>query len=180
MRTKYEAENGDFSNAAHLAARRLIYPKVLNCDRNELDFEDILFDMCERDRILDGKLGIDRIVKCKIKDLRFPLSITVQERFRRPEYAKYKDITITEFNHATEQPSELYKITAGLFLYGYYDELQDIFLDYIVINTTGLLLALARNELNYERRRNKKGQDFLTFTFDDLRNAGVVIDKLIF
>ena len=160
MRTKYEAENGDFSNTAHLAARRLIYPKVLNCDRNELDFEDILFDMSERDRILDGKLGIDRIVKCKIKDLRFPLSITVQERFRRPEYAKYKDITITEFNHATEQPSELYKITAGLFLYGYYDELQDIFLDYIVINTTGLLLALARNELNYERRRNKKDRIF--------------------
>jgi hypothetical protein len=54
--------------------------------------------------------------------LRAPLGFTIQERFRRPRYAEFQDLTLTEWNGNSNLPSELYKIRAGMFLYGYYSE----------------------------------------------------------
>ncbi|MFW6024811.1 MAG: hypothetical protein ACOCRX_00570, partial [Candidatus Woesearchaeota archaeon] len=89
-----------------------------------------------------------------------------------------KDITVTEWNNASNQPSELYKITAGVFLYGYYDEIDSRFIDAIAIDTNLFLYKLTVNAIKYRKRRNRKQQDFLAFTFDDLEQAGVVLFRL--
>ena len=173
-RTLYEQDNADFSNRAHMRARDVLYPRIFNVRRERLEFEDTLLAQSDRAAILDGEMGVDRIVRVTIHNLPAPLVFTVQERFRRPEFAKYQDLTVTEWNHASNLPSELYKINAGLFVYGYFDERSGRFPDAIVIGVTEMLLALAQGRLRYERRRNKKQQSFLALRFEDMEKAGIV------
>jgi hypothetical protein len=173
-RTEYTPENGEFSNKSHRAARALLYPRLFGVPMESLSFEDTLLKDSERGRILDGEMGVDRIVRVAVQQLHGPLVFTVQERFRRPEHAGWRDLTITEWNHASNMPSELYKINAGLFLYGYYDEARNHFLDAIVVSVTDLLLAVTRSNITYTSNRNKKRQTFLGFKFDDMAKAGIV------
>lgn len=177
-RTPYEQANADFSNRAHLRARDVLYPRIFNARRERLEFEDTLLAQSDRAAILDGEMGVDRIVRVTVHNLPAPLVFTVQERFRRPEFAKYQDLTITEWNHASNLPSELYKINAGLFVYGYFDEDREDFLDAVAIGVTDMLLAIATRRLRYERRWNKKMQTFLTIRFEDMEEAGIVRYRL--
>jgi hypothetical protein len=177
-RTLYEQDNADFSNRAHMRARDVLYPRIFNVRRERLQFEDTLLAQSDRAKILDGEMGVDRIVRVTIHNLPAPLMFTVQERFRRPEFAKYQDMTVTEWNHASNLPSELYKINAGLFLYGYFDERTSVFVDAIAIGVTDMLLAIATRRLRYNRRWNKKRQTFLTLRFDDMERAGIVRFRL--
>lgn len=177
-RTLYEQDNADFSNRAHMRARDVLYPRIFNVRRERLEFEDTLLAQSERAAILDGEMGVDRIVRVTVQSLPAPLVFTVQERFRRPEFARYQDLTVTEWNHASNLPSELYKINAGLFVYGYFDECSGRFPDAIVIGVTEMLLALAQGRLRYDRRWNKKRQTFLTLRFDDMERAGIVRFRL--
>jgi hypothetical protein len=177
-RTLYEQDNADFSNRAHMRARDVLYPRIFNVRRERLQFEDTLLAQSDRAKILDGEMGVDRIVHVTIHNLPAPLMFTVQERFRRPEFAKYQDMTVTEWNHASNLPSELYKINAGLFLYGYFDERTSVFVDAIAIGVTDMLLAIATRRLRYNRRWNKKRQTFLTLRFDDMERAGIVRFRL--
>lgn len=124
--------------------------------------------------ILDGQMAVDRLVSVTVKGLRHPIVHTVQERFRRPGFKNYSDITITEWNHASNQPSELYKIKSGIFVYGYYDETNGCFPDVIAVDVAAFLLAFSR-KLPYTKRQNKKGQDFICVTFADLHEANVVM-----
>ena len=177
-RTLYEQDNADFSNRAHMRARDVLYPRIFNVRREHLQFEDTLLAQSDRAKILDGEMGVDRIVRVTLPNLPAPLVFTVQERFRRPEFAKYQDMTVTEWNHASNLPSELYKINAGLFLYGYFDERTSVFVDAIAIGVTDMLLAIATRRLRYDRRWNKKRQTFLTLRFDDMERAGIVRFRL--
>lgn len=177
-RTLYEQDNADFSNRAHMRARDVLYPRIFNVRRERLQFEDTLLAQSDRAAILDGEMGVDRIVHVTVHNLPAPLMFTVQERFRRPEFAKYQDMTVTEWNHASNLPSELYKINAGLFLYGYFDERTSVFVDAIAIGVTDMLLAIATRRLRYNRRWNKKRQTFLTLRFDDMERAGIVRFRL--
>ena len=173
-RTLYEQDNADYSNRAHMRARDVLYPRIFNVRRERLQFEDTLLTQNDRARILDGEMGVDRIVRVTVHNLHAPLMFTVQERFRRPEFAKYQDMTVTEWNYASNSPSELYKINAGLFVYGYFDERSGMFLDAIVISVTDMLLALVQGRLRYDRRMNKKQQSFLALRFEDMEKAGIV------
>jgi len=157
-----------------MRARDVLYPRIFNVRRERLAFEDTLLAQSERAAILDGEMGVDRIVRVTVHNLPAPLVFTVQERFRRPEFAKYQDMTVTEWNHASNLPSELYKINAGLFVYGYFDERRGDFADAIVIGVTDMLLAMATRRLRYERRWNKKMQSFLALRFEDMEQAGIV------
>lgn len=177
-KTIYQPENAEFSDKAHIAARTKLYPYIFNKHHNQLLFENISSDTSPKGRILDGEMGVDRLLKVTVPDLRNPLVFTVQERFRRPSYAKFKDITITEWNNASNQPSELYKINAGIFLYGYYDINTNAFIDAIAINTTDLLIMLAKQQIEFSSNSNQKQQNFLTFKFDDLYKADLVLYQL--
>lgn len=161
VKTLYEPINAQFSERAHQAARNVLYPIIFNRKPEELLYESASEQQNERQVILDGEMGVDRIVKVATLDLRAPLVFTIQERFRnrygkvrpdgtRLDYTKYEDLTITEWNHASDLPSELYKINAGYFLYAYYDEENDLFLHPIMINVADLLYALTQNSIIYK------------------------------
>lgn len=174
MATVFNPERKAFSDLAHMAARRLIYPHVFG---DALQYEDTTQDD-PRSRILDGEMSVDRIVKISVDALRMPLSASVQERFRLPKYAPYQDITMTEWNGATGLPSELYKIQAFYFVYGYFDPQRATFLDAVVIDTPALQRALCGGALRYTKRNNEKQQTFFTFKFRDLQDVGALLWRL--
>lgn len=172
MKTEFQQEHKDFSDLAHIAARKLIYPFIFN--NNNLHFETTDFKDGGISKRYDGEMGIDRIVSVAVGGLRAPLEFAVQERFRTAEYCKYQDMTITEWNGASNIKGELYKIKASIFVYGYFDTNRAAFLDSICINVPSLLMNIAANKIKHERRTNPKQQDFICLKFQDMQNIGCV------
>lgn len=181
MYTPFSKKNSSFSNEAHKAAQRLIYPAMFGVPLSNLSFEDTLLELNERGRALDGELATDRIVKVTAtvqgeRGFREPISFTIQERFRRPKYARYKDLTITEWNNRSGHRSELYKLAANFFVYGYFDDKKTVFVDAIAVNVPAMLSKLCNGRLSYGWRSNpRSGQDFITLTFSALEKSGCVM-----
>lgn len=124
---------------------------------------------------LDGEMGIDRIALVSSDGLRLPIKYTIQERFRRESFKRWGDITMTEWNNASNTPSELYKIQADLFVYGYFDSIDGIFKEFIVVYVPVLKTALSNGLLKFVRRRNNKNQDFLGISIADLERVGAIM-----
>lgn len=180
MSTPYSNDNGIFSNKAHQAARVQVYPMLFSLPFGNLRFEDTLLSMGEKEKQYDGEMAIDRIVKVKpeLKDLH-PIGFTIQERFRKPKYARYEDITITEWNPITNQQGELYKLQAQLFMYGYYDEYKNNFIDVVVFDVAKTLMGICNKTLAYRRNTNPRThQPFLTIRFDALENSDCIVFRL--
>lgn len=175
MYTRFEQHNQDFSDKAHAAAQSLVYPKLFNCDREAMEFDRASVSDGGEKAILDGQMGVDRLVKVTVRGFRNPIEHTVQERFRRPGYRTFRDVTITEWNHASDRPSELYKIKSGIFVYGYYDDTRGVFGEVIAVDVTAFLVAMTAGRLPYGRNQNKKRQDFICVTFDALHEANLVV-----
>lgn len=173
MPTEFSQQRKDDSDRAHRIARVAIYPQWLKTD--QLKFEeqkDMLTD--ERAAALDGEMAIDRLVKVTCPHLRRPLKLTTQERFRQPEYAPWQDMTITEWNGKTNRESELYKLMADFFMYGYFDQRTQRFIDCIVINVPDLKTALATGSVRFSKNTNKKQQSFFGIAFAELHRLGLV------
>lgn len=175
-KTDFSEDNKGFSDKAHQCAREHVYPKLLGVDASLITYEeqgDLLTD--KKWELLDGEFAIDRIVKIKVANLRYPLEITVQERFRKPEKQKFQDITITEFNPSSGERGELYKLKSQLFVYGYYDGDKNTMLDCIAVNIPSTLIALGNGSISHTIDSNPRtAQPFLGLTFSDLHKANVV------
>lgn len=169
--TPFSQKDFDFSGKAHLRAQTDIYPLLFKTDRQNLEFTALPEDQA---RTLDGDMGTDRLVEVIVHNLRAPLTFLVQERFRRPNRYGLPDITITEWNHNSNLPSELYKIKAGLFLYAGYAEQADKFTEAIVVSVCPMLLHLAQGNLPFSRCLNKKNQTFIAILVTDLEKLNLV------
>lgn len=171
--TRFDSDRAAFSDAAHLVARRVVYPAVFR--GHQLSFESTRLGTSERNTVFDGDMGIDRLVRLTVKDLLSPISFSVQERFQSPKYEWRQDLTITEWNHASGKPGELHKLFADLFLAGCYDPERDRLLNAIVVPCIWLKLAIAHGDLPYRRVVTPKQQSFLSFAFDDLERIGIAL-----
>lgn len=178
MRTEYSQGNQKFSDIAHEAARSLVYPQLFGCEENRLHFERASVGEGGKQQILDGEMAIDCIVKVDVDGHPFPLEHTIQERFRRPRYRGFRDVTITKVNNASGVKSELYKMNCGLFVYGYYSEDESSFGEVIVVDVPKFLVQLSKNAIRYTTGINTKGQEFVCIKFDELHEAGVVVQYI--
>lgn len=103
MRTNFSTENSLFSDKAHLAVHTQLYPFVFNVTSDHISYESVTLSNDPTDprhQIMNGEMAIDRIVNVSLDYLTFPLTYTVQERFRRTTAKKWQDITITEHNNS--------------------------------------------------------------------------------
>lgn len=165
MKTAFSQKRMDFTKRAHLAAQTQFYPKMYP---RGVEFTDTVNTVRDLEYAIDCQLAIT------IKDLRAPISLAVQERFRQPSEMHWGDITVTEWNLASNQPSELHKLGAQMFVYGFYDEDVD-HIDLAVAVDVGLMQwALANGELEYERR-NRGDQSFLGIKYAALMSLGAVL-----
>jgi len=175
MHTPYSHANQNFSDAAHAAAQSLIYPSLFECDQSLIGFESSSVSDGGEKAILDGQMAVDRLVKVTVGGLREPIEHMIQERFRKPSFAKFRDITITEWNHASGKKSELYKLKAGIFLYGYFNEATNDFGEVIAVDTAKLLVAITTQSIPFTLQHNPRSrQDFICFKFDLLHDSGLV------
>jgi hypothetical protein len=176
MSTPYSTTNQLFSDQGHLAAQRLIYPALFNVSQEQLSFITTSLSVGDKEKILDGEMAVDRLVRVQVQWFREKIEFTVQERFRRIKFAPYRDITITEWNNRTNLKSELYKLNAGIFVYGYFDEKAVSFQGWIAFDTTHLLFKLVSSAQPIKRQMNPRSQQtFITFTFETLKKLGVVL-----
>lgn len=174
MITPYSNKNAKFTDKAHKSAQTILYPKIFN--GNELIFDDLTDWETPQNEILDGQMGVDKIIKVSTDRFKEPFTFTIQERFRQIKFASYRDLTITEWNNSSDLPSELYKITAGLFVYGYFDDTNEKFGEVIVIDTTLTLYKLSQQKLQYKSDFNpRSNQTFITLKFEDLINSNLVV-----
>lgn len=168
MRTAFSAERMSFTKRGHLAARQQFYAPMF--DHLPVTFEDTV------GTVRDLDYAVDCIAAVTVDGLRAPLRFSIQERWREPEAMRFGDITVTEWNLPTDQPSELHKLGAHLFVCGFYDSGNDLIVAGVAVDVAVLLHAVARGAIPYVRRSRPGGdQRFLAFTVPDLRNIGAVV-----
>lgn len=177
MKTPYSIDNAKLSQQAHECALETIYPALFGVNRSRLTFDaQTLLNDSMRGQVLDGEMAVDRVARVKVPRLRRPLVFTIQERFRRPEWAHKRDITITEWNHLTNQPGELYKLEANLFVYGYFNQQTASFIEVVAIDVPKLFRAIINDTIPYGVKKNPRTrQTFLTITFDNLTAKGLIV-----
>lgn len=176
MRTPFSQTNQAFSNAAHEAAKSLVYPELFNCDPCDITFDTTSVADGGQNAILDGQMAVDRLVHVTAKKLSGKITHTIQERFRRERYSSFRDITITEYNHASGQQSELYKIKSGIFVYGYFFPDREQFGEVIAVDVSRLLMAISEERIRFKKEDNRRSQQtFITLKFDDLHDSNVVV-----
>jgi len=170
--TSFSQKNFEDSQRAHRAAQAQFYPLLFpQCD---LTFEDTTKTVQDLDYAIDCKIAV---TGARLH-LRAPLWFAVQERWRFDlDAMRYGDVTVTEWNLATGEPSELHKLGAHLLVYGFYDKAQDRILCAAVVDVARLLYAVALGNLRYERR-TRLDQSFLAFSLAALRECGAIIHTM--
>lgn len=169
MSTAFSQKNFEFTKRAHLAAQRELYPRLFPACN--VSFEDVTQTAQDLEYAIDCQLSI----KPFLLDLRAPIRLSVQERFRRPASMGFDDITVTEFNTKTGVPSELHKLGAHMFVYGFYDEDSDRLGQVWVVDVLQMQVALVNGKLRYTRGRRRGGdQTFLGFDVARLRALGAL------
>lgn len=193
LSTPYSDANQEFSAKAHELAKVNVYPQLFGTTDLEFAYPGGKTD--ELSRLYDCGMNVDVITKVSVPLLKGRLPFLLQERFRDKSALGYSDITITEWNPGSNTPSELYKMTAGFFVYGITNgetattkdretqrEVRVItkhptqLLRVEVVDVAQLYLALAQRRIRWSRRRNKRsGQPFIALPVQELENAGVII-----
>lgn len=173
-RTPFDRDNKDFTEDAHSAARKQVYPHLFSSNA-ELRFENTDRGDSEEHDILDRKLGIDVRVYASIGGFNQPVPLHIQERFRRPDYRDFQDLTITKFNQASGEVSELSKIAAQWIIYGYFEPTIEEVQEAICVNVPVLARRLASGAVGYDdSNSNDKGQDFISISFGELDRVGAL------
>ena len=165
MSTVFSQENWEFTKRAHLAAQRQFYPLMFP---GGVTFEDTTKTAQDLDYAIDCQLSI------AIPDLRAPIRLSVQERFRNPRDMGYGDITVTEWNLNTNEPSEIHKLGAQMFVYGFYDKFRDHICLAVAVDVGLLQWALSHGRITY-KRQSRGDQSFLGFSYQVLHELGAVL-----
>ncbi|MGH3447089.1 MAG: hypothetical protein ACRDP4_05655 [Nocardioidaceae bacterium] len=165
MSTVFSQGRWEFTKKAHVAAETQFYPLMWP---GGVAFEDVTKTAQDLDYAIDCQLAVT------VDGLKAPIRMSIQERFRQPEGMDYGDITVTEWNLDTNLPSELHKLGAQMFVYGFYDESCDHIVLAVAVDVGLMQWALAHDELPYVRRR-RGDQSFLGFRFGALRKLGAVL-----
>lgn len=177
VQTHFDDDHSEFSERAHKAAVRQVYPELFgDAPEDSIIVKSPAHLASDEDRKLDLGFKVDRVFESEFDDFRGNVPITVQERFRKPKYRNYRDMTITEYNTHSDHESELHGLWANLFVYGYYDDAEDEIVEAIVVSIPRLFIALSNREIDYTRNTNPKYQDFISFKFSDLHDIGAVIE----
>lgn len=185
MMTPFSIANRDLSQSGHLKAREVIYP-ALFANRikhgDQLTYEDTCIWNGERGQVLDGEQATDRIIYLYCRRFanqpkgyedaesalrRIPL--TVQERFRDPVHQNNQDLTITVWNPHSRTPSEMFKLMAQWFLYGYYDLATDTHAQTLLVNVSDMMMGIIYGSLSFKSCENPRTkQPFVAIPFEAL------------
>lgn len=173
----YSNKQTNFSNAVHDKLMKLnFYEKLF--DNNNIKVIDTTVTKPgynKEAQILDQKYGVDYRIIAKIK-LLGNIPVTIQERFRDIKYKHYQSLTI-RVETKTGLASELSKINADFFIYGYVDIINGIIKpnQIVVINVALIKQAIIMDKLQYTIHKNYDGSGFIDIRFSDLSKINAII-----
>lgn len=163
--SSFTPENDAFTRRAHREALHKIYPRFLPEDYVLID----LFGS-ERD-YLDDEDYEARVFK---DGLERPVSLSVQERFRRMQFSDYREVTIAA--SYGDLQLHLSDSAADLLVYGYYDDETGELGETVVVSVSDLKYGLANGDIDYEMQQHgSKKHRFACLPFDDLIDSGACV-----
>lgn len=173
-RTPFDEGNKAFTERAHEMAREQVYPHLFPGSA-EVEFESVDRGGSDIHDILDRQLGVDVRIHVNVPRLGQPVPMHIQERFRKPEYRDFQDVTITKFNNKSGERSEVSKIAAQWLIYGYYEDTLREVQEAVCVNIPVLLRRIAAGEIEYEdKSENEKQQEFINIGFSELDRVGAL------
>jgi len=163
--SSFTPENDAFTRRAHERAREEIYPRFLPDDWVMRD----LFGT-DRDYYDDEDYEV-RIFKPELEE---PMTLSVQERFRRMQFADYREVTIAVSYGDMEL--HLSDSAADLLVYGYYDDEAGELGETVVVSVSDLKYALAVGRVDVEiQHHGSKDHAFACLPIEDLIDAGATV-----
>jgi len=176
-KTEFSEQNKGFTESAHHAARKQFYPELFKND-TQITYENTDRGSSKIHNVLDRKLGIDLCLYVSNDELDQKIPLYIQERFRRPKYRRYQDLTITKFNNKSGEVSEVSKMAAQFMVYGYYDSTLSEIQEAVCVNVPILARNIADKNISTGQNQNDKKQDFITVGFDELDRIGALVIKI--
>jgi hypothetical protein len=172
--TPFEPKQKEISDSIHLEYRDLLYTSLFGMMREG----KIIYDAPPDDfrDAADRHIACDCILDVPFKGLRHAMRFLVSYRFREDRYQDFQDITFTEYNHASDLPSELYKMAVHYFTYGYYD-LAHRLIEAIIIDVPDTKRAIISGRLQPKDKdvpNTRSNQTFVSYSFDDLKRLGLM------
>ncbi|ATU47016.1 hypothetical protein [Salinibacter phage M31CR41-2] len=163
--SSFTPENDAFTRRAHREAKREIYPRFLPDDY-------VMVDLFGTDR--DYYDDEDYEARVFREELDEPLTLSIQERFRRMKYADYREVTIaTSYG---DMQLHLSDSAADLLVYGYYDDEAGELGETVVVSVSGLKYALAEGEVDVQMQQHgSKEHVFACLPIQDLIDAGACV-----
>lgn len=115
----------------------------------------------------DKRRGIDKVLWTPKRNL------TVQERFRKPKFAHFRQLTATDSNKADVE-GDFHKLQAQIYAYGYFTGSD--FIEAILVDAQRLKKLHYAGELPHEKTEyRRKKQTILAWDFDALKDAGLIL-----
>jgi hypothetical protein len=168
---KFDKHHYEFSDYASRVAERTIYSDFVNREHPD----NLGFGLIDRGGTRDDfDLGIDRILEVRCPDR--IVEYTVQERFRRHPYARYRQLTATQVNLESDQKGDFEKLEADLYVYGYLD--TDLsWIEAIVVDAKRLKRMHDDGIIPPSDRKlyKRKSQVIIAWDFDLLDQAGCIL-----
>lgn len=199
--SRYHEDSALLSYRAHLAARRLIYPKVFRRGVTNLSYlstyaesehheiesylrtfrQDRESDFTDQvdltARFLDAALSIDTVVHVSPNVWnKWGSSYSFQERFRTSHYFEKHGAQVTMSLDHNGQAAEVSKMVANYLLCAWVSPDQESFLDAVVVDRLKLSRALDRGKLRYDVLPIKQYQQkFAVIEIDHLQKLGALV-----
>lgn len=167
MGTAFSQKRWEFTKDAHRAAQQQFYARMFP---HGVEFKDTTKTELDLEYAIDCQLS----VTLPGDGFRAPIGLAVQERFRDPAEMHWGDVTITEWNLVTNEPSELHKLGAQMFVYGFYDKPADRIVKAAAIDVAFMQYALVHGDIKPVRQR-RGDQSFIGLPIIALRSIGAVM-----
>lgn len=167
-KTPFTPENYEFSMMAHKSARVRIYPFIFGTMK--LKYKDEFGTHKDYHKAIDVTITAPQG------------KFSVQERFRRMDFANYRELTITTKSHFSGSTGEINKLwDCDLFVYGYCDP-HGLFNEAVCLDVQKFRNALSFG--NIEPKDSfyvkKKRQSVVGFCFDELRKKKLLVWHSLF
>lgn len=171
--TPFLSEQKDDSDRINQENRHLIYPYIFCTKEVIYDWDDMTDEQRE---YLDRSHGVDYSFCAKFPIFSDYMRFLVQYRFRDKYFQQFQDLTITLHNNASDLPGELSKLTAQLFVYGYYTKSSHRLIELLVADCQRMRSGILNETLPYTIGYNPRSdQPFVAIKFNDLKIQNMVL-----
>lgn len=171
--TPYNDKQRKISDQVHLNYRDILYSSLFGVKPDAIVYDN-LPEKFRSDA--DGYIACDCCMDVQYRGFPAGFRYLISYRFRdAARFQEKQDVTLTEWNEASNQPGELYKIAVAYFTYGYYAP-DGHLVEAVILDVCRHREAIIRDIIHYDKGYNPHNQQpFYAFKFDELKRLGIIL-----